>query len=118
MPKRSSNASARAFGQFFRADHHELQAAEVFGEAAARVRLQERGRREKKGDQVIADQLTDSGEIERAGVIGHADAEDGGKPQRYSEAEGMEERQHAEKHIAFASSMNVCPICSMLDMML
>ena len=78
-----------------------MQAAEIFGEAAARVGLQERGSGEKKRDLIIADQFAYGGEVERAGMIGHADGEDCGQPESDGEAERMEEGQHAEKDVAF-----------------
>ena len=85
-----------ALRQFFGADHHISQAAEIFRRAAAHVGLQKSGRREQEGDAVVADQFADGAEIERAGMVHHADAQHRGKPQRDREAEGVEKGQDAE----------------------
>src|SRR3984957_1121715 len=86
----------KGFRQFFRAYYDELQAAEIFGQAATRVGLQKRGRRQEKRALITADQFAAGGEGQRSGMIAGADAEPGGKPERDGEAERMEEGQDAE----------------------
>src|SRR5579862_6605329 len=56
------------FGKFFGADDHKLQAAEIFGQAAARVLLEESGRGEQEGDAIIANQFADGDQINGAGM--------------------------------------------------
>ena len=53
MPKRL-RTPAQPLRQFFRAGHHESQAAEIFRRAARAIQLQKSRRREEKGDLVIA----------------------------------------------------------------
>ena len=90
----------QTFRQFFRADHHELQAAEILGRAAPRIRLQKRRRGQQERDAVIADEFADGGQIERARMVDDADAEHGRQPQRHREAERVEEGQNAQQAIA------------------
>ena len=107
-----------ALRQFFGADDHELQAAEIFRRAAAHVDLQERRRRQQERDAVLADELADGFGVERVGMIDDADAEHRGQPERDGEAEGMEEGQDAEQAYRRWSSMKIWPSCSMLEAML
>ena len=85
--------------QFFRADHHVLQAAEILGRTAPRVRLQKCGRGHQERHAIVAHEFADGGEIERAGMVDHAHAQRRGQPQRHREAERMKERQHAQQAI-------------------
>ena len=68
-----------AVGQFLRAGHDELQAAEIFRFAAADVHLQERRRRQQERHAVVAHQRADGFRVERADMIDHANAEHGGQ---------------------------------------
>ena len=52
-------------GEFLRAGHHELQAAEIFGIAEPRVELEERRRGEQKRTSVLPDLCADGFGVER-----------------------------------------------------
>src|ERR1700735_5209548 len=80
-------------GKFFRAHDHELQASEIFWQAAARVLLEEGGRREEKSDAIIANHFANGNEVNGAWMKGYSDGEKRRKPQRDREAKGMEERK-------------------------
>ncbi len=89
-----------AVRQFFRAGHHEPQAAEIVRRTAAQVELQERRRGQQERDLMPAHERADGFRVERICVIHHARAQHGGQAQRAGEAERMEKRQDAQHAIA------------------
>ena len=74
-------------GQFFRAGHHQAQAAEIRRRAAAQVELQKRRRGQQEGDLVLADERADGLRVERIRMINHAHAKHRRQTERAGETE-------------------------------
>src|SRR5271170_3618038 len=89
----------KSLRQFFGADDHVFQAAEIFGRTAPRVRLQESWRGHQESHAIVADDFADRGEIERAWEVNDAHAQRRRQPQRHRKAERMKEWQNAEETI-------------------
>ncbi len=83
-----------ALRQFFRARHHEAQAAEFLRRAAPQIRIQERGRRQEHGHRIFVDKRADHSRIQGIGMKHHAGTHRCGQAQSGREAEGMEKRQN------------------------
>src|SRR5438445_3652594 len=81
-----------AIRQFLSAGHHEAEAAELFGSAAARVRIQEGRSGKQHGDGILVHQCADNSRIERIRMKNHADARRSGQTQRARKTKGMEKR--------------------------
>ena len=73
-----------------------LQRAEAFRRAAAHVGLQESWRGDQECHFVFLHQLADDLCVQRVGMIDHANAMDGGHPQRSHESEGVKEGQDTQ----------------------
>ena len=86
----------KAVREFFRAGHHDAEAAEIARGAAAQVELQEGGRGEQEGNGVFAHERADGTGVERVGMEHHTGAEHGGQRKCAGEPERMEERQDAQ----------------------
>ena len=96
-----------AFRQFFRARHHEAQAAKIFGRAAACVGVQESGGGEQHGHGIFADQRANHARIERVGMKDHADAGCRGEAKRAGKAKRMEKRENAQDAVAGVQHENL-----------
>jgi len=99
-----------AIRQFLRPGHNEAQAAEFFGGATARVRIQESGRRQQHGHGIFVHQCSDDARIEWIGMEDHSDTRRGGKAKGARKTKGMEERQNAHDAIVGMQHENLAEL--------
>ena len=96
-----------AFRQFFRAGHHETQAAKIFRRAAARVSIQESRCGEQHGYRIFADQRADHARIERIRVKHDTDTGRRGQTERAGKAKGVEKRKNSQDAVVGVQHENL-----------
>ena len=110
---------SHAFRQLLCADKDILQATEILWLATPHVGLQKSWRREQESDAVVADQLANCGEIERAGMINDAHAPStAGKTECHREAKKEWKKGSTPSRRSWRLSMKVWLICSTFETML
>jgi len=79
--------------------HHETQAPKIFWCAAARIRIQERRRRQQHGNRVLVHQRADNARIQRIGMKDYADAGSGRQAKRARKTKGVKKWENAHDAI-------------------
>src|SRR5258708_26896949 len=107
------------FGQFLRSGHHDAQAAEGCGGAAAGVGVQNRWRGKEHAYGMFAHERSDGLGVEGAGMKDGADSGHCWQAEGACEAEGVEEGEDAEDAVALVQVedlLELLDVCGEIEM--